>query len=183
MFNEVIVFASKTSGLSLTIRRRNKQSLLQLLSRLIDANHALHADLPGPEGTFGPALRRAREVLRPGSLLVVICDERALDDASETQLALLGRHVELILVPLSDPMDHALPAAGLLRFAQTGQQLELDTYDPQLRKAYRARGEARQQRWQHLANRVGALLLPLSTQRDLLAQLRDLQASPSEIRL
>lgn len=162
--------------------RRSKQSLLQLLSRVIDANHALHVDMPGPRGTFGPALRRAREVLRPGSLLVVICDERALDNASEQQLALLGRHVELILVPLSDPMDHALPAAGLLRFAQHERQLELDTYDPLLRKAYRARGEARRERWQQLANKVRALLLPLSTQRDLIDQLRDLQAAPPEAR-
>src|SRR5690606_41663389 len=113
----------------------------QRLSRLIDANHALRADMPGPRGTFGPALRRAREVLRPGSLLVVICDERALDDASEQQLALLGRHVELILVPLSDPLDHALPAAGLLRFAEDGAPLGLHPYAPPLRKAYRARGE------------------------------------------
>lgn len=160
--------------------RRSKQSLLQLLSRLIDANHALHADMPGPQGTFGPALRRAREVLRPGSLLVVICDERALDDASEQQLALLGRHVELILVPLSDPLDHALPAAGLLRFAQGGAALELDTYDPLLRKAYRARGEARQQRWQQLADKVRAVLLPLSTRHELLDQLRDFQTAPVE---
>lgn len=158
--------------------RRSKQSLLQLLSRLIDANHALRADMPGPRGTFGPALRRAREVLRPGSLLVVICDERALDDASEQQLALLGRHVELILVPLSDPLDHALPAAGLLRFAENGAQLELDTYDPLLRKAYRARGEARQERWRQLANRIRALLLPLGTEQDLLDQLRDRQSVP-----
>ena len=162
--------------------RRSKQSLLQLLSRLVDANHALSANMPRVQGTFGPALRRAREVLRPGSLLVVICDERALDDASEQQLALLGRHVELILVPLSDPLDHALPAAGLLRFAQSDGQLELDTYDPLLRKTYRARGEARQQRWQHMAEKIRALLLPLSTQHKLIDQLRDLQAAALETR-
>lgn len=160
--------------------RRSKQSLLQLLSRLTDANHALRADMPGPQGTFGPALRRAREVLRPGSLLVVICDERTLDDASEKQLALLGRHVELVLVPLSDPLDHALPAAGLLRFAHDKEQLELDTYDPLLRKTYRAWGEARQQRWHQLAEKVRALLLPLSTRYALMDQLRDLQSASLE---
>lgn len=153
--------------------RRSKQSLLQLLSRVVDANHALRADMPGPGERFGSALRRAREVLRPGSLLVVICDERALDDAGEQQLTLLAQHVELILVPLSDPLDHALPAAGLLRFAEGARVLDVDTYDPLLRRAYRARGQARQARWQQLADKARALLLPLSSQHTLLDQLRD----------
>ena len=153
--------------------RRSKQSLLQVLNRLVGANHALHADMPAPQGTFGPALRRAREVLRPGSLLVVICDERALSEAAEQQLTLLARHIDLILLPLSDPLDHALPAAGLLRFAENHAVLELDTYDSELRHAYRELGEARQQRWRNAAQKMRAMLLPLSTQTDPLDQLRD----------
>ncbi len=152
--------------------RRSKQSLLQLLNRLVSANHALHAGLPDqPEG-FGMALRRAREVLRPGSLVVVLCDERALTDTAEGQLLLLGRHNELLLLPLSDPLDHALPAAGLLRFAQDGARLELDTHDGALRQAYHGLGQARQARWQRLAERLGSLLLPLTTQFELVEQLR-----------
>ncbi|MGP3792222.1 DUF58 domain-containing protein [Pseudomonas sp. B392_1p] len=159
--------------------RRSKQSLLQLLNRLVGANHALHADMQAPQGTFGPALRRAREVLRPGSLLVVICDERALTDAAEQQLALLGRHIDLILLPISDPLDHALPAAGLLRFGEQQAVLELDTYDSDLRRAYRELGEARRLRWQHAAQRMRALLLPLSSQTDMFEQLREYLEQPA----
>jgi len=159
--------------------RRSKQSLLQLLNRLVRANHALHSELPDEPDGFGLALRRAREVLRPGSLVVVVCDERGLSDSAERQLLLLGRHSELLLLPLSDPLDHALPAAGLLRFAQDGALLELDTHDSELRQAYRALGQARQERWQRLAERVGCLLLPLSTQFELIEQLRErLQPRP-----
>lgn len=159
--------------------RRSKQSLLQLFNRLVCANHALHSDLPDEPESFGLALRRAREVLRPGSLVVVLCDERALSDTAERQLLLLGRHSELLLLPLSDPLDHALPAAGLLRFAQGGMHLELDTHDSALRQAYRSLGQARQARWQRLAERLGSLLLPLSTQFELIEQLRErLQPRP-----
>src|SRR5690606_11080614 len=35
--------------------QRSKQSLLQLLSRVVDANHALRADMPGPGERFGSA--------------------------------------------------------------------------------------------------------------------------------
>lgn len=156
--------------------RRSKQSLLQLLGRLVRANQALGAPLAeeaGGEG-LGQALRRAREVLRPGSLVLVICDERALGDVAEQQLALLARHCDLILLPLSDPLDHALPAAGLLRFADAHARLELDTSDIELRQTWRERAAARVLRWQRLAQKLGVLLLPLSTQRELVEQLREL---------
>lgn len=153
--------------------RRNKQSLLQLLDRLVRANRQLDADTPLEPDTFGLALRRAREVLRPGSLAVILCDERTLGDAAEQQLSLLARHVDLLLLPISDPLDHALPAAGLLRFAQGGARLELDTHDAALRQAYRQQGEARSARWQRLADRLRVPLMPLDTQRDPVEQLRD----------
>ncbi|MGB4075899.1 DUF58 domain-containing protein [Pseudomonas sp.] len=153
--------------------RRSKQSLLQLLSRLTKANQALNSDSQGNRDSFGLALRRAREVLRPGSLVVVLCDERTLSDSSEQQLLLLARHTDLLLLPLSDPLDHALPAAGLLRFAEPGAQLELDTQDAELRQAYRALGEARQARWQRLAQKLGVPLLALNTQSEMIEQLRE----------
>ncbi|HEX8592159.1 MAG TPA: DUF58 domain-containing protein [Pseudomonas sp.] len=153
--------------------RRSKQSLLQLLNRLVRVNHSLHTEIAADRDAFGIALRRAREVLRPGSLVVVLCDERALSDAAEQQLSLLSRHCDLLLLPLSDPLDHALPAAGLLRFAERGAQLELDTLDPQLRQTYRAQGEERAARWELLAKKLRVLLMPLSTQREMVEQLRE----------
>jgi uncharacterized protein (DUF58 family) len=153
--------------------RRSKQSLLQLLNRLTRANQALSTELQPVRDSFGLALRRAREVLRPGSLVMVLCDERTLSDSSEQQLILLARHTDLLLLPLSDPLDHALPAAGLLRFAERGARLELDTHNTDLRLAYHSLGEARQARWQRLAQKLGVPLLPLSTQRDMIEQLRE----------
>jgi len=153
--------------------RRSKQSLLQLLDRLVRANRQLDGQQVMDPDAFGLALRRAREVLRPGSLAVIVCDERTLSDAGEQQLSLLGRHVDLLLVPVFDPLDRALPAAGLLRFAQYGAHLELDTRDADLRQSYRQLGEARAARWQRLADRLRVVLLPLNTQYDLVAQLRE----------
>jgi uncharacterized protein (DUF58 family) len=153
--------------------RRSKQSLLQLLNRLVRVNQSLHTEGLDDRDSFGVALRRAREVLRPGSLVFVLCDERALSDSAEQQLTLLARHCDLLLLPLSDPLDHALPAAGLLRFADRGARLELDTLNPDLRQIYRAQGEARQARWELLAQKLRVLMIPLSTQQGMVEQLRD----------
>ncbi|MGE8362159.1 DUF58 domain-containing protein [Pseudomonas sp.] len=153
--------------------RRSKQSLLQLLNRLARANQALPTSPQANRDSFGLALRRAREVLRPGSLVIVLCDERTLTDSSEQQLILLARHTDLLLLPLSDPLDHALPAAGLLRFNERGAQLELDTHNADLRQAYRSQADARQARWQRLAQKLGVPLLSLNTQTEMVEQLRE----------
>lgn len=157
--------------------RRSKQSLLQLLDLLARGNARLGQPLPISQSAtrdyFGPALRRAREVLRPGSLVVVLCDERALNDNVEQQLSLLAQHNDLLLLPIADPLDHALPAAGLLRFTQGGALLELDSNDAELRQRYRQQAQERQQRWQRLAQKSGVPLLPLSTQHDLIEQLQE----------
>ena len=159
--------------------RRSKQSLLQLLDRLVRVNRQLDGQQRVDPDAFGLALRRAREVLRPGSLAVILCDERTLSEAAEQQLSLLGRHVDLLLMPVFDPLDRALPAAGLLRFAQYGARLELDTRDAGIRQAYRLLGEARMARWQRLADRLRVILMPLNTQYELVAQLREyLSAKP-----
>ena len=148
--------------------RRSKQSLLQLLSRLAKANQALSNDSQGGRDSFGLALRRAREVLRPGSLAIVICDERSLSAQVEQHLAMLSRHCDLLLLPVSDPLDHALPAAGLLRFAQRSAQLELDTLDANLRQAYRQQAEARIERWELMAQKLRVVLMPVSTHSDMI---------------
>lgn len=153
--------------------RRSKQSLLQLLDRITRANNLLQPDSPIDPEAFSMALRRAREVLRPGSLSVILCDERTLTDAAEQQLSLLARHVDLLLLPLSDPLDRALPAAGLLRFSEGSARLELDTHDADLRMRYRELGEARSARWRRLADRLRVPLMPLDTQHDLIEQLRE----------
>jgi uncharacterized protein (DUF58 family) len=152
--------------------RRSKQSLLQLLNRLALANQALHVDAQVDPEDFSLALRRAREVLRPGSLAIVLCDERALSDSAEQQLTLLARHTDLLLLPLSDPLDHDLPAAGLLRFSQGEAELELDTHSSELRQAYRQIAQARSARWTLLAQKLGIPLMPLNTQSPALEQLR-----------
>ncbi|MBC2678014.1 DUF58 domain-containing protein [Pseudomonas baltica] len=153
--------------------RRSKQSLLQLLNRLVRVNQSLHTEALPEKDALGMALRRAREVLRPGSLAIVICDERALTDGAEQQLSLLSRHCDLLLLPVSDPLDHALPAAGLLRFAQRGRQMEINTLNPEMRLAYRALSEARIARWERLGQKLRVLLMPLSTQSEMIEQLRE----------
>ncbi len=153
--------------------RRSRKSLLQLLGHICDDNRSLPAlPLDGQGSGLAAALHQTREALRPGSLLVLVCDVRALDSSAERLLLQLASHCDLILLPVADPLDHALPAAGPLRFANDLQECRLDSSDARLRQQWRQRAAERSQRWQQLARRSGALLLPLSTASELVDGLR-----------
>src|SRR5690606_18732313 len=97
------------------------------------------------------------------------------------QLALLAQHTDLVLLPLSDPLDHQLPDAGLLRFVEQSARLELDSSDSALRQGYAELAEARRERWKRLARRLRVPLLPLSTNADLVEQLRALLETQSAV--
>lgn len=157
--------------------RRNKHSLLQLLERLAKVNNALpEASNDVSQSEQEPlkrALQRAREVLRPGSLAIILCDERAIQTSIEQQLSVLSRHIDLLLLPVFDPIDHALPAAGILNFTQGNALLRLNSHDAKLRQRYRQAAQERQNRWQWVSQRLGVPLLPLSTGQEARIQLHE----------
>ena len=155
--------------------RRTQRTLLQLLECVARTHQQLQSQsmhsMPPATDSVGLALRRARDLLRPGSLAILLCDERALNETVERQLKLLARHTDLLLVPVSDPIDHALPAAGYLAFTEHDAYLSLNTHDQRVRQSYRAHAQKRQQNWRHIARRLGVPLLPLSTQYTAVEQL------------
>ena len=150
-----------------------KQSLLRLLYLLQAQNQALtEKPAQSPQPThFCQALAGAGAILQPGALVMLLCDERALDPDAEKNLRLIAQQAELLLLPLHDPLDHRLPDAGLLGFGQGQQHLQLDSHDPGLRLAYQRLAEQRTARWQRLANTLDASLMPLHTAAPALTQL------------
>jgi uncharacterized protein (DUF58 family) len=155
--------------------QRNRQSLLRLFHRLIEANHALHPsqDAHGnaPKELLNQALRHTREVVRPGSILYVICDHSAVDQLNQTLLVPLAAHNDLVLLPLYDALDAELPQADMLEFAQNDEQLSVNASDELVRKAYAAQFLAQQHAWELLARRLGCSLFSLNTSSSAAAQI------------
>lgn len=147
--------------------QRNRQSILRLFRLLIEANHALQPAADSPTGAqtelLNQALRHTREVVRPGSILYVLCDHSAIDQLNQALLVPLAAHNDLVLLPLYDPFDAELPNADQLDFAQNGAQLSLNARDTSVRQAYAAQFLAQQLAWQRLARRLGCSLFSLHT--------------------
>ncbi|WP_105318240.1 DUF58 domain-containing protein [Thermus tenuipuniceus] len=131
---------------------------------LLLAREALKGGKPLP---LGEALGLLERVARRRSLVFVFSD--FLDPFSAPFARLAARH-DLVGVLVEDPLERALPRAGMLSFVdpETGAQVEVNTLDPRVREAYRLRAEALRVARMGEILKAGADLLVASTEMDLL---------------
>lgn len=90
-------------------------------------------------GDLGTSLRQIAPVLRRRSLVFIVSDFLA-DAGWDRPLRELARRHDVIAVRIDDPAERELPDVGGMpvRDPETGEQLWVDTSDPQVRAAYRA---------------------------------------------
>ncbi len=148
-----------------------RRGALRLVQALAEAGAAPH---PGPAtpGGLTQALGRLRRVARPGSLVYLISDFHGRDDQTGANLALLGRHNDLVLVQVVDPLEEAPPPPGRYRVTDGERRGLLDTRRRGEREAYAdyfARHHAAVRR---LATEHQLPLLQLGTEDDPLAVLK-----------
>lgn len=112
-------------------------------------------------------------------MLVLICNERHLNDTTRPLISRLAERSELILLPLSDPLEHNLPNIGQAQFSRGPTSISINTADPTLRQQWQDTGAAYQAAWRNLAQQLNAPLLPLSTQHPILQQLQNIRLQQS----
>ncbi len=149
--------------------RRGKQAVLDLFGRI--AHHPAWQQA-GAHNDMQAAVRRLRKVARPGSLVFMISDFRDFDDSTEQQLASISRHCDVILIPVSDPLETNLPERGQYRISDGIRRLQLDTGNKAFRLRYRQRYQQRIERLQQHCRQHRNYLMPISTTDDVLASLQ-----------
>jgi uncharacterized protein (DUF58 family) len=138
------------------------------------ALHILHRMLSRPEPTRSSAtnlrdlLQTAFRVMQRRSLVFVVSDFISTPGWAEP-LAHLARRHEIVAVRLYDPLEMELPDLGLImmRDAETGEQLFVDTHDRTFRKRFAALAERREQELRSAFSHAGVDALELSTGDDL----------------
>ncbi|MEN8189151.1 MAG: DUF58 domain-containing protein [Thermodesulfobacteriota bacterium] len=85
--------------------------------------------------------------------------------ALQTKLRLTNRRHDLISMFIGDPREYSLPDVGWLTLedAETGQQVELNTSDPLIRKRFNDEAAARKHKTHRTVRSAGVDLLDLST--------------------
>jgi uncharacterized protein (DUF58 family) len=115
-------------------------------------------------------LDTAARIVRRRSLVVLISDFISEPGWERSLLRLTERH-EVVAVRLVDPREYELPDAGLLvvQDAETGEQLLVDSSDPELRHGLLAAAEEQDATIRHAVARAGVDLHVVSTEDDLVS--------------
>jgi uncharacterized protein (DUF58 family) len=132
----------------------------------------------GPVTDLSKLLGTAARVVRRRSLLVLISDFISEPGWERPLLRLTERH-EVVAVRLVDPREYELPDAGLLfvEDAETGEQLLVDSSDPELRRRLRAVAQEQDAAIRHGVAQARVLLHLVSTEDDLLSAFVRMAAS------
>jgi len=155
--------------------KRGKAAALHLIRQLAshpawDAHQHQHSSNPGDAGQ--QALNRLRHVARPGSLVVLISDFRFLDDSSRIHLTQLAKHNDVVMLFTHDPLEQALPAAGVYRVTDGKTELAIDSANAASKQQYRQRFANHFQELKNLCAQQHIFLLDISTTANLVETLQ-----------
>ena len=107
---------------------------------------------PGSNELAG-VIQRIRRIASPSSLVVFLSDFRDFDQAASGHMRALGKHSELVLGFVFDPIEAELPSPKVYSLAMPGMSgsYEVDTSDPRVRTRWSDAFETRRARARDLA--------------------------------
>lgn len=150
---------------------RSRRGVERILGVLARRAAALAETPPRPAGpaALNAALRRAERIVGHDWLVVVIADMQAADAEGATLMGRIGRHNDMVAIPVSDPLERAPPPpswrGGL---ATDGTRTRAVGAGGGVAEEHARRLAAIRQRGLRLATPV----LPLGTEEDAVPQLR-----------
>lgn len=160
--------------------QRGKAAVLRFIRALVEFSSWRGPAASPPIMPLSSPLARLRRVARPGSLIFVISDFRALDDGVERHLAQLARHNSVVLLAIHDPLEAELPPPGLYRLTDGHRDALLDSADARVREHYQTQYAERVAHLHGLCRRYGLSFIPLQTNSELTGCLRgDLLRRPA----
>ena len=135
-----------------------------------------------PAGTrtdIGAALDFTNHVMRKRAVTFLISDfccareSGSLQEQLSAKLRITNRHHDVVAVSVNDPREFELPDVGRLNIedAETGEQVELDTSDKNVRNSFAELAHTRRSRLKHAVGSAGVDFLELSTDREYVPDL------------
>ena len=118
------------------------------------------------ESAADHALLRLTRVARPGSLIFLLSDFRALGPDAQRHLTQLAGHCDLTLVQFFDAIEAELPPPGRYRIQAAGRSFAIETANETQRRRYRERFEAKRAELRALARLPGIHVLECTTNTD-----------------
>ncbi len=145
--------------------RRGVLRMISVLTRTFDSSRINRfASRPPP---LDQALKRARRIARPGSLIFLVSDFYHLGPEFERHLTFLRRHSDLIACRVRDPVELAPPPPGTYPVSNGLMQGILALNRSSARDRYEGFLEQQQREFVGTLNKHGITRLELSTEDDV----------------
>jgi uncharacterized protein (DUF58 family) len=163
------------SDISVVPPHRSRERVMQILKQVVDKNQALSAsrDLKPDPGKLNEALKQVSIQAGHDCLVCLITDADGLNSETRKHITRLAEHNDVLTAFIYDPLEQDMPAAGRLRFADGEGQLEADTSNRKLRRAFKNEFEQKLGWIQSASRRYSIPVLPLHTISPVADQLRD----------
>ena len=144
--------------------RTGRRQALHILHRMLSRKDSSRSS----ETDLGDLLRSGFRVIPRRSLVFIVSDFFSVPGWTKPLAHLAQRH-EVIAVRLFDPLEMELPDLGfvLMRDAETGEQLFVDTHDRRFRRRFAALAATHEQDLRSAFGQAGVDALELSTNDDL----------------
>jgi len=156
--------------------QRSRNTVLQLLHRVIRQNHQLRADADTPPNAaqLNHALAAAERLCGHDYLIVLISDMSGWDAESLKRVKRLARHNDLLAGLVFDPLEQELPADTRLLLSDGQLQMEVDTRADQLAAQFRADFDSGVSGLQQELGKHHIPVLPIDTVAPVAVQLRQI---------
>jgi len=132
---------------------------------------------PGTTTDLAVLLRAAHGLTRRRSLIVIVSDFIS-EPGWDALLALLARRHEVVAIQVADPREFEIPSVGMVYVedTETGEQIFVDTDDPQFQRRLHQAADARQAELVEATRRAGVDLHQVLTDEDLVRALMRVSA-------
>jgi len=156
--------------------RRSRQTVLQILDRIVCQNQALGVGrgIVGNAAMLNSALCRVKELAPHDATIVVLSDFFGVDAVTREMAAGLTHHNDVIAVLVHDPLQSELPYSGRMTVTNGELQIALDAGHGATRRNILDMSKARLHDVLVWTRQLGIPILPLSTAEDPLDQMQKL---------
>jgi len=143
------------------------QGVLRLLKTMVDIPTGEIPD-DQTQSFLSITIPRLRRVAKPGSLVFILSDFKALDKDVEKYLIQLARHCDVVCIFIYDSLESDLPAPGYYNLSDGQSFALMDTTQTTLVKAYKKRFVERKHHFLSFCKKSAIHSMLLRTDDDIL---------------
>jgi uncharacterized protein (DUF58 family) len=158
---------------------RSRKTVMRILETIVDKNRTLSADrvAPANPAILNQVLETVNRRAGHDYLITIISDFDGVDEESDRLLTRMALHNDVLAVPIYDPSAQTGFHGGRLVVSGGELQMEVDTARGSVQQRLKDVVDQRMSRVMGWQEKLGVPVLPLSTERDPLDQVREMLGS------